>query len=89
MRSNPRTIARSMNMTTHQDTQPSYRVLRLKQVVELTGLSRSKIYDMLDQKSTRHDPTFPRSIHLTACSVGWLAHELDTWVESRIAISRT
>lgn len=88
MRSEPRTMTRAINMTTHQDFQPTYKILRLKQVTEQTGLSRSKIYDMLDQKSTRHDPTFPRSIQLSACSVGWLAHELDTWIESRIAISR-
>lgn len=89
MRNNPRNIARSRNMSTHQDTQSTYKILRLKQVIEQTGLSRSKIYDMLDEKSTRHDPTFPKSIQLAACSVGWLAHELDAWIESRIAISRT
>ncbi|WP_410210659.1 helix-turn-helix transcriptional regulator [Aquirhabdus sp.] len=97
MRSNPRTISRSMKMTTHQEikpkpsaqsVQPPYKILRLKQVLECTGLSRSTVYDLLDKNSPRHDPSFPRSIHLTQSSIGWLESEMQTWIESRITKSR-
>ena len=37
------------------------RMLPLKQVVHYTGLSSTTIYDMLDKRSDRHDPTFRSS----------------------------
>lgn len=77
-------------MTVHNDTQqPTIRILRLKQVLELTGLSRSTVYDLLNPKSPRHDASFPRSIQLTQSSVGWIASEVNAWIESRIAHSRS
>jgi prophage regulatory protein len=75
-------------MNSFTETQSPYRILRLKQVLELTGLSRSTVYELLDSNSPRHDPSFPKRIHLTACSVGWVAAEIDSWLESRITLSR-
>lgn len=69
-------------------TQPSYQMLRLKQVVEYTGLSRSTIYDIMDTKSKRYDSTFPRSVKLTQARVAWVQSELNDWLESRIHKSR-
>jgi prophage regulatory protein len=40
-------------------------MLRMKQLIEQTGLSRSTLYEMMDVKSKRYDPTFPRGIKLT------------------------
>ena len=79
-----------MNMPINQQamTQPSYKMLRMKQVVEYTGLSRSTIYDMMDVKSPRHDPTFPRGIKLTEATVGWLESEVNAWIDSKIKRSR-
>ena len=45
-------------------------MLRLKQVIEYTGLSRSTIYDIMDTKSKRYDSTFPRSVQLTQATDG-------------------
>ena len=63
-------------------------IFRLKQVLECTGLSRSTIYDLLNAKSPRHDPSFPKSVKLTEASVGWVSSEVYAWIESRIAAGR-
>ncbi len=72
-----------------KETQLTYRILRIKQVIELTGLSRSTIYSLLDSKSKRHDASFPKSIKLTENSVGWVSTEIYEWIESKVAASRT
>lgn len=57
-------------------------ILRLKQVTACTGLSRSAIYDKLNTKSPRHDPTFPVQVRL-GFAVGWHASEIEAWLASR------
>lgn len=64
------------------------RIIRLKQVIELTGLSRSTIYDVMNPKSTRYDPDFPTSIQLTQGTVGWIYTEVEQWIENKIKQSR-
>jgi prophage regulatory protein len=56
------------------------RILRLKALIQHTGLSRSAIYDRMDEKSPRHDPSFPRSFQLGGQAVGWYETEVDTWL---------
>ena len=46
-------------------------ILRLKQLIERTGLSRSSIYDRMNPGSPRYDPSFPKQISLGLKSVGW------------------
>lgn len=76
-------------MTTNQEMpQQAFTIMRLKQVLACTGLSRSTVYDMLNTKSPRHDPNFPKSIHLTQGCVGWVSTEIFQWIEMRIAKSR-
>lgn len=58
-------------------------ILRLKKVQERTGLSRSTIYDKINPKSPRYDPTFPKQVNLGIGSVGWYESELARWIESR------
>lgn len=53
------------------------RVLRLKNVIHKTGLSRSTIY--LHLKSGE----FPPSICLGSKSIGWLESDIDNWITSR------
>ena len=57
-------------------------ILRMKQVLTRTGLSRATIYDRMNQKSPRFDPTFPKQVSLGVGSVGWIESELDTWIDS-------
>jgi len=67
------------------------KILRLKQVIERTGLARSTIYDRMDPKSSRYDQSFPTAIKLNANAtnstgaVGWLESSIDQWIEQRCA----
>ena len=58
-------------------------IYRLKELTQLTGLSRSTIYDKLNHNSPRYDSTFPRSVPLGPRAVGWLSSEILLWIESR------
>ncbi|AJY51522.1 helix-turn-helix transcriptional regulator [Halomonas sp. KO116] len=58
-------------------------VLRMKDLTKFIGLSRSKIYEMLDPKSKRYDPKFPRQVRLSIAAVGWYRGEVVAWLESR------
>ncbi|WP_233829220.1 helix-turn-helix transcriptional regulator [Paraburkholderia sp. ZP32-5] len=53
-------------------------ILRRKAVEQITGLSRSSIYAGIKLG------TFPTPIRLTANSVGWVAQEIEAWVQARI-----
>ena len=54
---------------------------RLKKVIEITGVSRSVIYEKINEKSKRYDPTFPKPIKLSLNAVGWFEHEIIQWLE--------
>lgn len=54
-------------------------LLRLPQVRERTGLSRSAIYKLQESGE------FPKSVALGPRSVAWVAREIDQWIEGRIA----
>lgn len=62
---------------------PKPRILRLKLVIAQTGLSRSTIYERMNEKS------FPSAINLGGRTVGWLEHEIEDWINSQIQRSRT
>jgi prophage regulatory protein len=53
-------------------------ILRRKQVEVRTGLSRSTIYLRIQEG------TFPKPINLGARAVGWVEHEIEAWLASRI-----
>jgi prophage regulatory protein len=57
-------------------------ILRLARVISRTGLSRSTIYQRIEEGK------FPAQINLGAHSVGWIEAEIDEWISSRIAKSR-
>ena len=61
------------------------RMLSLKQVIHYTGLSSTTIYDMLDRRSKRYDPTFPVQVKLSKGRVAWVESEVAQWIESKIA----
>lgn len=54
------------------------RILRMKQLVERTQLSRATLYNLIAT-----DPTFPKKIQLSARSVGYLESDVDAWIASR------
>ena len=64
------------------DKKNKERILRLADVKNRTGLSRSTIYLNID------NGTFPRHISLGTRCVGWLESEIDAWIVARIQKSR-
>jgi prophage regulatory protein len=57
-------------------------ILRVKEVVDRTKLSRATVYVLMTG-----DPTFPKKIRLTARTVGFLESEIEAWIRSRIEAS--
>jgi prophage regulatory protein len=66
----------------------SIAMIRQKQLQACTGLSRSAIYDRLNPQSPRHDPTFPKQVHLGCRAVGFVESEVLAWLQSRISLRR-
>lgn len=63
-------------------------MLRIKQVVERTGLSKSSIYDLLNPSSKRFCEQFPRPVKLTAsaaktAAVGWYEADVSAYLLSK------
>jgi len=56
------------------------KLLRIKQVQQITGLSKSYIYQLCNQNK------FPKSIQLVdgGSSVAWVESEINDFIESRI-----
>jgi prophage regulatory protein len=59
-----------------------YQILRLKDVVSKTGLSRSTIYERIKNNE------FPQPLGLGARAIGFIQSEVDDWIEARIYESR-
>ena len=62
-------------------------LIRLSEVISITGLSRSSIYGRLNPNSTSFDPTFPRQVKLSHHASGaaaWSLKEIKNWLQSRL-----
>jgi predicted DNA-binding transcriptional regulator AlpA len=57
-------------------------ILRLPELIAYTGLSRSAIYDRMDENSPRYDASFPKQIRLGGTAVGWKQSDVDQWIEN-------
>lgn len=55
------------------------KIIRLQQVMEMTGLGRSTVYKYVSEN------WFPKPVPLGGRSVGWLESEVFEWVLSRVA----
>lgn len=60
----------------------SNKIMRLPDVIEVTGLSRSTIYLRMSKDS------FPHSISLGERAVGWLHTDIEKWLDARVAASK-
>jgi prophage regulatory protein len=60
----------------------SNKIIRLPEVKNKTGLSRSSIYLRMSQGE------FPRSISLGARAIGWLESDVNEWLEDCISASK-
>lgn len=63
--------------------------LQIEDVMRKTNLSKTSIYDYMNQKHKLYDPTFPTQVTIGNRAVGWLASEVDEWVQAKISKSRT
>lgn len=54
------------------------RIIRLKEVIESTGLARSTIYKYIAEG------TFPKPVPLGDRCVGWVESEVQDWILARI-----
>jgi prophage regulatory protein len=70
-------------MITSPTNDASFKILRLPQVCEVTGLCRSMIYQL------EADLKFPKRVKIGVRAVGWLDKEVNAWLIKRIAMSRT
>lgn len=55
------------------------KLMRLKEVMEMTGLSRSYVYQLMAEGD------FPQSVSLGARAVAWVESEVQDWILERIA----
>ena len=51
-------------------------ILRLPDVVKITGVCRTVIYEMVQRGE------FPKPVKLSVRSIGWRASEVDAWLSS-------
>jgi len=51
------------------------RILRLKSVLERTGLSRSTLYRKVQER------TFPRALRISARCTGWRESDIEAWLD--------
>jgi len=54
------------------------RIIRLKEVIDSTGLARSTIYKYIGEN------TFPKPVSLGDRCVGWVDSEVHDWILARI-----
>ncbi|WP_137009517.1 AlpA family transcriptional regulator [Aquitalea aquatilis] len=55
-------------------------ILRIKDVIAVTGLSRSSIYNKISPKSIYYDKSFPKSFKLGERAIGWLEGDIEQWI---------
>lgn len=55
-----------------------FRYFRLRTVCEITGLSKTTVYEY-----SKTDPEFPKPVKLGASCTGWRSDELAAWMMSR------
>jgi prophage regulatory protein len=67
---------------THLFPMDNLSILRLQEVIFRTGLSRTRLYDMIAKGK------FPHPISLSTRTVGWIEGEIASWIADRVGISR-
>ncbi len=58
------------------------KLLRISAVQEITGLSRSTLYEMMNKG------LFPQSISIGSRAIAWTDSSIQEWIESRINASK-
>ena len=61
-------------------------IINLKEVIQFTSISRAKIYEMINVDSKYYDQSFPKPVRLSESRIGWVALEVNQWIESKMQI---
>jgi prophage regulatory protein len=74
--------ARHFNMS---EFEPSARIVRMQELMTLTGLGRATVYQRL-----KSDPAFPKPIKLSdsnarSAPIGFVLSEVQSWIQGRMA----
>ena len=60
----------------------SYKLLRLRDVIKMTSLTRTTIYNYMAEGK------FPKNIHLGPKISVWIEREIQEWINSQILLNR-
>ena len=60
----------------------SYKLLRLRDVIKMTSLTRTTIYNYMAEGK------FPKNIHLGPKISVWIEREIEEWINSQILLNR-
>ena len=60
----------------------SYKLLRLRDVIKMTSLTRTTIYNYMSEGK------FPKNIHLGPKISVWIEKEIQEWINSQILLNR-
>lgn len=60
----------------------TYKFMRRAEVQAATGLPTSSLYALIQRGE------FPKPIHITERSVGWLASDVEAWQQARLAAAK-
>lgn len=72
-------VRRELQIKAKEAKNKPLRMLRMPDVIHRTGLSRSTIYALVAEGK------FPRQIKVSPNTAGWLEHEIDAYLQERIA----
>jgi|SRR5580692_3302536 prophage regulatory protein len=75
-------LDRSSVRAGHMPPAKPMRLLRLPQVMQQTGLKKTKLYALQKEGS------FPMRTQITPNSVGWVEEEVNAWIAGRVAASK-
>lgn len=63
----------------------NYQIIRMPRLCKRLDVGKTTVYDWLNPKSPRHDPTFPVPIKLSVGgAIGWFESEIEDWLASRV-----
>jgi len=65
-------------MSDRQPIKRTYDLIKLKEVLRITCLSRSHLYALIQKNK------FPAPVKLSERSSAWLKHEVEFWIAKRI-----
>ena len=68
---------------TENNHQTKEHLLRLREILKRTGLSRSSLYEQVSEGK------FPEPVKISSRSVAWVESEVDSWIDPRINACRS